>query len=356
MAARLLILGAGSGASNNLIRSLRSGEPSLFIVGCHDDRFVLKKSPADRNYLVPLSSQREFPRALQRIVKAERIDLLVPDSDADVLVISELRGQIPCRIFLPPKAVIKRCQDKYVLTRFLRRRGIPAPLTYSITDLDEIETIFRRLAPQSQLWCRIRAGTGSLGAIPVRSPEQVRSWIMYWQEMRGVPEGSFTLSEYLPGRDFCVQCLWNEGTLILTKMAERLSYIDSGSPSGVSSTPALAKTAFEPHIMNVCATAVQALDPKVSGVFFVDIKESADKRPCITEINAGRFATITNIHDLAGKHNMAMIYVRLALGESVAIGEAHDFAPDHYLVRGADTLPAILRANELFDGIEDARG
>jgi carbamoylphosphate synthase large subunit len=195
MAVRLLILRAGSGASNNLIRSLKIGEPSLSIVGCHDDRFVLKKSLADRNYLVPLSSHPEFPRALQRIVEAERIDLLVPDSDADVLAMSELRDQIPCRLFLPPKAVIKRCQDKYVLTRFLRRSGIPAPLTYSITALDEIDKIFRRLAPRCPLWCRIRKGTGSLGAIPVKSPEQVRSWIKYWQEMRGVPEGSFTLSE-----------------------------------------------------------------------------------------------------------------------------------------------------------------
>ena len=75
----------------------------------------------------------------------------------------------------------------------------------------------------------------------------------------------------------------------------------------------------------------------------------------MTEINAGRFATITNIHDLAGKHNMAVTYVRLALGESVGFSEACDFASDHYLVRGLDTLPTILRASELFEGIDDAR-
>ena len=44
---RLLVLGAGSGASNNLIGSLRA-DPSFHIVGCHADRFVLKKSLADR--------------------------------------------------------------------------------------------------------------------------------------------------------------------------------------------------------------------------------------------------------------------------------------------------------------------
>jgi carbamoylphosphate synthase large subunit len=355
MTARLLILRAGSGASNNLIRSLQLGDPSLFIVGCHDDRFVLKKSPADRNYLVPVASHREFAPALDRIVAAERIDLVIPDNDADVWTISELRGQIPCRIFLPAKPVIERCQDKYVLTRFLRRRGIPAPLTYPIAALDDIEKIFHRLAPASRLWCRIRKGTGSLGAIPVKNSEQVRSWVKYWQEMRGIPEGSFTLSEYLPGRDFCVQCLWRDGALVLTKMAERLSYIESGSPSGVSSTPALARTAFEPHVTDVCTTAMRALDPKVSGVFFLDIKESADKRPCITEINAGRFATITNIFDLTGIHNMAVTYVRLALGEAAGFSEAYDFAADHYLVRSLDTLPVVVGASELFEGIVDAR-
>jgi Caspase domain len=35
MKARLLISGAGTGASNNLIRSLITGDASLYIVGCH---------------------------------------------------------------------------------------------------------------------------------------------------------------------------------------------------------------------------------------------------------------------------------------------------------------------------------
>ena len=352
MSARLLVLEAGSAASNNLIRSLRSGDPSLVIVGCNDSRFVLKKSAADRNHLLPVFSQT-YGAALRRIVKTERIDLLIPTSDADVLEISELRNKLACRTFLPRRSVIERCQDKYDLTVFLRRRGIPAPLTYPITDIETIESVFRRFNPRSKLWCRIREGSGSYGAIPVRTPEQARSWIAYWEQMRGVPPGSFTVSEYLPGRDFCVQCLWDKGTLVLAKMAERITYLEAGGPSGVSSMPALAKTAFDPRIVEVCAKAIRALDAKASGVFFIDIKESDDERPCITEINAGRFATMTNIHDLAGKHNMAVMYVRLALGERIRIPKASDFAEGYYLVRSVDTLPAVIRRDELFEGIED---
>lgn len=354
MATRLLVMGAGTGGSNNLIRSLRAGDPSLFIVGCHDDRFILKKSSADRNYLIPSSTHPRFFAGLRSVIAAEKIDLLIPNHDPDVRAVSRLRAKISCHTFLPRNAVIGLCQDKYKLTAFLRGRGVPAPLTYPVNDPDAIEEIFHRLAPASLLWCRIRTGSGSMGALPVKSPQQARSWIEYWEEMRGVPATSFTLSEYLPGRDFSLQCLWKEGTLILVKMSERLSYFGGAhSPSGVSSTPALAKTVFEPRVVEVCSAAIRALDKQASGVFCFDLKEDASGVPCVTEINAGRFAMITNIYDLTAKHNMAVTYVHLALGEPVNIRDEHDIAEDHYLVRDLDTLPSIFHADEFFEALDE---
>jgi carbamoyl-phosphate synthase large subunit len=352
LSARLLILDAGSGASNNFIRSLKVGDPSLAIIGCNNSRFYLKKSAADRNYLLP-ESARTLQAALRRIIKAERIDLLIPTNDADVFTIAQIHDKLPCRTFLPRKSVIERCQDKYALTIFLRRRRIPAPLTYPIAKLEQVDGLFRRFKPGTQLWCRIRAGSGSYGAIPVKNPAQVKSWIAYWEEMRAIPPGSFTLSEYLPGRDFCVQALWNNGTLVLTKMVERLTYMDNSSPSGVSSAAALAKTAFIPRVVQACTRAVRALDAKASGLYFIDIKESAEGSPCITEINAGRFATMTGIHDLTGKHNMALVYVRLGLGEKIRIRHASDYANGYYFVRSVDSLPAIVHENDLFQGIQN---
>jgi hypothetical protein len=353
---RLLVLRAGSGASNNLMRSLKAGDPSLFIAGCHSDRFVLKKSPADRNYLVPAPSHAEFRDALCRIIEADRIELVIPNSEADVMTISDLRDRLPCRTFLPQEAVIGRCQDKYSLTSFLRRKGLPVPLTYPVTDIGKIGGLFRRLAPRSVLWCRIRKGTGSLGAIPVKSPQHVRSWIKYWQDMCGIPAGSFTVSEFLPGRDFCVQCLWRDGKLVMSKMHERLSYyVAGGGPSSVSSTAAFAKTVFEPRVIKICAKAIRALDAKASGVFFLDLKENDDGVPCITEINAGRFANVPTIHDQTGRPNMALAYVRLAFGERVETVDARDFAEEYYVLRDLDTVPAVFRAGKVSEGIQDAR-
>lgn len=354
MAPRLLILSAGTGTSNNLIRSLKAGDPNLFIVGCHDDRFILKKSSADRNYLIPALTHWDFAAALGRVIETEKIDLLIPTSDAHVRVVSRIRGKIPCHLFLPRKSVIQLCQDKYNLTAFLRSRGLPVPLTYPVTDARKTRTLFRRLPRRSLVWCRIRTGTGSLGAIPVNSPEQAESWIRCWQEIRGVRARSFTLSEYLPGRDFGCQSLWKEGKLILVKTYERLSYLGTGNQlSWASSIAALAKTVFEPRVVELSTKAIRALDKKPSGAFSIDLTENASGVPCITEINAGRFTSAMNICDLTGKHNMALMYVYLGLDEPVDIYEEYDVAEDYYMLRDLDTPPAIFHAEEFFDGIEE---
>ena len=171
-----------------------------------------------------------------------------------------------------------------------------------------------------------------------------------------MPTASFTISEYLPGRDFAVQSLWNEGRLILIKTIERLSYLGGLSQvSGTSSLAALAKTVFEPRVVDVCAAAVRAVDPRASGAFSLDLKENALGVPCITEINVGRLLTGTNLFDFVGDHNMALTYVRLACGEPINIAEPYEACEGYYMVRDFDTPPGIFHADELFIGINDAR-
>ena len=177
MTTRLLVTNAGSAASNNLVRSLRAGDASVFILGCHDDQFVLKNSQADRNYLTPPSGHREWLRSLLRILRTERIDLLIPTTDADVATVSRVRRALQGRLLLPRPAAVQLCQDKYRLIARLRARGIPAPATYPVRDLKDIPRIFRQLGRASTVWCRIRTGAGAIGAIPVSSPKQARGWI-----------------------------------------------------------------------------------------------------------------------------------------------------------------------------------
>jgi biotin carboxylase len=353
MTPRLLVTGAGTGPAENLIRSLRAGEPSLRVVGCHDDRFALRASAADAKYLLPPGLHRDHPRALRALVRRERIDLLIPTSDADVRRVGRARRSFGRRVFLPRTSVIELCQDKYALTMLLRAQGVPAPVTHAVRRLADIPRLFRRLAPARQIWCRLRYGHGGLGALLVETPAQARNWIAYWERMRGVRAGAFTLSEYLPGRDFSCQSLWHDGTLILTKTFERL--VPFGGAPDTSSVASLAKTVKEPRVAEVCAAAVRAVDRRASGIYCFDVRQDARGVPCVTEINAGRFSMSTNLYDLVGRHNMALTYVRLALGQPLNVRGEYDSTEGYYMVRNLDTLAGIFHADELADGIEDAR-
>ena len=349
MSARVLVMGAGTGAGNNLVASLRASLPSVTVVGCHDDPFILRKSSADRNYHLP--SLRAFQNLLT-LARHEVVDLIIPTGDHDVKLLSDHRGAFGSLVFLPSKAVIDLCQDKCDLSAALERHGVPVPVSLPVTNREGVDEVVRKLAWAPRLWCRMRSGSRSLGATPVTTATQARSWLLLWEELRGVPAAAFMLAEYLPGRDFLCQSLWRAGQLVLVKTFERISYFGGeNSPSGVSSLSSLAKTVVDRRVVDVCVRAVRALDPQASGAFSIDLKENVDGVPCITEINAGRFFIGMTAFDHVGTHNMSASFVRLALGEALDIAEPYDCPPDYYLVRDLDTPPSVFQADDVLDGV-----
>ena len=102
MSRRILITSAGSGPCNNLMRSLLHGDASTFLIGCNSDRFILKQSRGQRNFLLPPSNSA-FDQRCASVVTDARVDLVIPGNDRDALVLAKLHEQapLPCRSFLP---------------------------------------------------------------------------------------------------------------------------------------------------------------------------------------------------------------------------------------------------------------
>ena len=351
---RALVTGAGTGSSGNVIRALRAIAPRPHVVGVHHDRFTLKQSLADVAYLTPAYDTRAFIDATVDVVRRERINVVLPTDEDAVRALSDHRARVPIPLFLPRRPTIDLCQDKYALAAFLRTRQVPAPLTYEVRSLKDVDRIFARFPDDELLWCRVRRGSRSQGSIAVASPAQARSWISQWHRLRGVPVSAFTLSEYLPGGHFIVQSLWRDGRLVLVHSIEVLSYFAAGNnPSGVFSLSSLAKSVVTPHATTVSLDAVRAVEPRPSGTYIVELREAADGTPRVTEINAGRFPSGVTALLAVGKHNMVEVFAACALGDRVALDHEDNFLDERYLVRDIDALPGVHVAAELFHGIED---
>ncbi len=324
-AIRALVTGAGTGSSGNVIRALRAMRPVPFVVGVHHDRFTLAQSLADVSHLSPPYHTREFVDAAVEIVRRERINVVMTMDDDAVQTLSTHRRRFPLSLFLPGRKTIDLCQDKYALTVFLRRRKIPAPPTYEVRSLGDLDRIFARFPRDVLLWCRARRGSRSLAGTPVASVEQARVWITQWRDLRGIRVSDFILAEYLPGRHVVVYSLWRDGRLLFARSAEMLSYFAAANnPSGVFSLPSLAKTVVAPDALEVNERALKAIEPRLSGAFILELKAAADGRLCITEINAGRFPAGATALLAVGRHNMIAMFARCAVGASVTAADPDD--------------------------------
>src|SRR5262249_37586426 len=124
---------------------------------------------------------------------------------------------------------------------------------------------------------------------------------------------------------------------------------------GIPVAPRRPRTVAEPRVVEICVAAIQALDLVASGTFNFDLREDVAGRPCITEINAGRFPAGAGIFNLTGKHNLALLYLRLGMGEPVGIPAEHHSTALIYPLRALGALPAVFRPDELFERFEDGR-
>ena len=346
---KVLITGAGGGGSNNLIRSLRVSSLDLEIYGSNLDPFILAKSGADKNFILPPASEPSYIDILLHKIDNEGIELIIPNTDREIRRISDERSKISCRLFLPPKDVVDMCQDKHKMHLKLATANLATAKSIAISGYDDIEPALNELAHTGErFWIRPRRGSGSKGATWVENAEQARSWISLWEQLRGYPVDTFTISEYLPGRDYAFQSIWRNGKLVVGKMCERLRYFfGENLLSGMSSTPAVARTIRDDDAVETALNTVRAICENPHGNFNLDMKANSQGVMNVTECNIGRFFMITPIFDLSGKINTAETYVRCAFGETLEFSEQIDIEEDVYLLRDLDMEPMIVAGTSI---------
>jgi carbamoyl-phosphate synthase large subunit len=207
------------------------------------------------------------------------------------------------------------------------------------------------------LWVRARHGAGGRLSLLCNDAAEARLWIELWVKRGGGTVDEFIIQEYLPGRNIAWDSLWKHGKLVTSYSRERLEYpFKHISPSGITGTPSVSRTIHDQRVNDSGRRAVGAIDPNPVGAYSVDVKESADGTPCITEVDAGKFhSTMPLWGYIAVKHlglpeyaNLADLYVRLGLGEDVKeMPPKTDLIPaGYYLLRDMDVGAYLWREDD----------
>ncbi|MCS7098389.1 MAG: hypothetical protein NZ922_05385 [Candidatus Methanomethyliaceae archaeon] len=340
---RILVTGAGGPAGINFVKSLRIAPESFFIVGTDINKYYLELVDADVRQLAIPCTNPNYIDFLNEVIDKHKIEMIHPQPDIEVRVISENREKIKAITFLPKKETIRICQDKLESAKIWNNAGIPVAKAIEIEDEDAIEKAGEIFG--YPFWIRATSGAGGRGSTPCYNAEMGKAWIRYWKS-RG-EKWKFMAQEYLPGRNLAFHSIWKDGELIVSQVRERLEYIYPHlSPSGVTGTPSVAVTVDRPDVDKIATECILAIDKNPSGIFCVDLKENKEGVPCPTEINAGRFFTTSLFFSQAGL-NMPYIYVRLAYDEPIPKMKKYNaLGAGYYWIRHMDAGPILIKEGE----------
>lgn len=357
MAERTIVITCvGSGGANNLIRSIRASKygSSSEIVGLDANEYLINKSHAGVNYVVPSGSEEGYVEAVNTAVRRHDADVLIPQHESEIRTLSGRRGEIDCTILLPEDDVVKLCLDKFELNQQLSDQGFPVPETLSLREYTVEEAFDTIGSGDEPLWCRTRFGSSSFEAQPVHTIDHAEQWITHWTTHGGLSREDFTLSEFLPGKDCHILTFWNDGELVIGKGNERNQYF-FGENTGVA-TPLVGRQLDDEHLNELCTEITEAVAPNATGNLGFDFREAADGTPKLTEINVGKFSMVNYFFNMTGDYNMAECFLDVAFGNEEALPSLEDpysdVDTDRYLCRGIDLEPDVFTTEEIA-GVED---
>jgi biotin carboxylase len=352
---RVLVTGSGGLAGVNFVRALRASSKEYYIVGTDFNKYHLLYPDVDTRYLTPRHSDKSFIPRVAEIATNEKADFLHPQPSSEAYVISSKRDKILCKVFLPLASVMRVGQDKLLSEKRLKSEGIPVAKTATVKSKADIRAAFSKLG--RPLWARARRGAGGRLSLLCADAAEASLWIELWVKRGGVDYDEFIIQEYLPGRNLAWDSIWKDGKLVTSYSRERLEYpLKHISPSGITGSPSVSRIVHDPRLNDVGTRAVKAIDPRPNGAYSVDVKESAEGTPCITEVDSGKFhSTMPLWGYIAVKHlglpeyaNLADLYVRLGMGEDVRdMPPQTDLLPDgYYLLRDMDVGAYLWREDD----------
>lgn len=340
---RILLTGAGGPGTVNLTRSLLMAPEPVFLVGTDASPYYIHLALTHERSLVPRCGDADaYVDAIADLCRKCSIDLVMPNSSVEMMVLTRNTDAIPARMKVPSIQAQETSASKWLTWSRWKLDGIPVPETMLINDHDDIEEAFRTI-PSVPIWFR-GAGIPGRGiggaALPCKSVAEATGWIQFHSGW-----GGFIASEFLPGDNLTWLGVFDRGSLVASQGRKRDAYvIPHVSPSGITGAPAICHTISRDDINRIGPRCVHSIDPGFDGVAFVDFKCDADGNPRPTEINAGRFGTTNHFYTAAG-FNFPWLMVLIALGREWPrpAGLFNVLEDDLYWVRTLDAGPALLK-------------
>lgn len=249
---------------------------------------------ADRAFAAPPAESSEFIPAMLDLCERERIDLIVPTIDTELLAYSEARDQftaLDCHVAVSDVAVVGMARDKLATAHFLKTAGIDSPRTISVDDFITHGTDLRL-----PLLAKPRHGSSSRGISMVHNHVQIAALDN---------SEPYILQEFLPGREFTVSIYADrEGRIRCAVPHERLRVRSGEVEKGV--------TVRDDALCGIARKLAGELEG-TRGAMCFQARMDATGHPSVFEINARFGGGYPLIHQAGARFSLWMLEECLGL-------------------------------------------
>ncbi|PCE15346.1 biotin carboxylase [Microbacterium sp. SZ1] len=262
MTARILVTGAGGPAGVAVIRSLlRRDDLTVFAADMDGWASGIYLVPPERRRLVPPGRDDDFVPAIARMVRDDRLDLVISTVDVELTALAGRRDELaPAVLAAPSEDTLHAALDKYVLAKRCASTGRSPRSLLAGPEALAAEWEF-------PVFAKPRQGAGSRGIrlIPDRAA----------LEALPVDEG-LIVQEFLPGEEYSVDVLADASGRVVAAVPRTRARVDSGV--------AIAGRTVHDEELEQTATAVAEAIGLV-GVANVQLRRDRSGRAMLLEVN-----------------------------------------------------------------------
>jgi len=320
----VLITGAGAPGAPGIIKSLRLvKERKIKIIGLDADKNSVGFSMVDKHYLIPPAQDKNFIKEVLKIAKKEKVKIIIPLVTKELIKFARndvLFKKNNIKVSISNEKVLRIINNKYFLMDYCRQNNIPTPCFYLVKNYKDFETAVFNLGYPKNIVCFkppvsnglrgfriLNEKVNRLDLLMNYKPDNVFSSLKeikpVLKNARSFPK--LIVMEYLPGEEYSVDVLANEGIpiIVIPRLREKLKM-------GISFA---GKTVYDKKIIDYSKKIVTLL--KLNGNIGLQFKRDQEGVPKIIESNPRVQGTI--VLCTAAGANLVYLAVKLALGEKI---------------------------------------
>ena len=341
---KILITGACAVSARNVLRSLKMSElfKNATFIGC-DMCSILYGAYSrdfDKLYKVPAVSSPKYRDVMEVILSKEAPDAVMVIPEVEVLYWAKHPFDVP--FLIPDAAFCEVAISKRKLFALLKDTGL-VPKSVDVKRAEVFSDNYEIPLP-FPMWIRdASAGTASgKGSYMAKNINDLKAWM----EINSGIE-NFQLSEYCPGGNYGVLCLFENGKLLKLAIAERIEYIMakvavSGITGNTSKGRFLNDEAIKQNALKAIDIVCQATHTSMNGLVVVDMKADEKGVAKVTEINI-RYVAYNCCLANAG-FNLAEYHLLTILGRSSELSREVEmvFPKNNLFLRDVDGPPIYI--------------